>query len=1232
MNDNSGTNMKDDSKPDNEFFQRTIGPLDDGVAPPNRDLIAAASAAAAETFTAGEDSDDSTRVIQTKESRSMFSFIRPLAAMVATAAAISIVVMLSRGATANVTFGDVLDRLSAAKTLKLLVKQAGEESEVFVSGDSVRWQDSENRYRIARGSRLWQIDESENTATDSKNPWTGDQEETIDLLALLGSQTSKSLRAVEATEQVQHAGTLCNVFLFQPDPDSSEASTPDLSVRCYADAKTNELYTIACWKPGVDPKTQPPLAELRLIKRNLDFDEELFMVGKSLSKDGRIGQITETQGLVQIRPQAYSRWTPVSGPTILKPGDWIRTDARGANAATIQLTSGYRLIPGPGSLIEVTDPHSIVLHRGEANFSSGAAADKSLELSAGGESKISIEPKATRHYEVDSDRQLVRRDDQPKWLAGFLGTTNDESIGSLITKIDGRDVPLTIGYHKVKVEIRDQIARTTIEESFVNHTRGRLEGQFHFPLPQDASISGFGMWINGELIEADVVEKQRARQIYETILRERRDPGLLEWAGGNIFKARVFPIEPHSEKRIKITYTQVLPMRANKYKYSYALRSEMLQKTPLRELSLDVQVSSALPLKSVICPTHTVRTDMTENAASVEFSAQEFTPKRDFEIVCEVDHKDSDVVMVPHQRGDDGYFLAQVTPPSPEGSWQRDILPNGDPVKVLLVCDTSGSMDRETRKAQSEFVATILSALGDKDRFNIASCDVDTQWFSGEPVAAAPESIDKVLQWLNDRPSLGWTDLDRMAEVVVKQLADKNAEDQEAEDQEAAQKTHVIYVGDGIATARDANPQAAAARLRRAFSELKNATLHSVSIGSSFESGVLQALASVGGGSVRQIDGEQTAQLTALELLNEMMQPGLTDLKVEFRGIEVAAVYPQTLPNLAAGTQQIIVGRYLPTGENQSGEIVITGKRNGQPVRYASRITMDNADTSNSFIPRLWARKQLDFLLEQGSNSFIQDEVIALSEEFHIMTPYTSLLVLETDEDRERFGVKRRFQMRDGERFFAEGRSKASFELLQKQMKAAGNWRLELRQQVLRELASLGRVRLIDRQGGQTNASSSAISNQQFSTSSYFFSGLTEADAHPMMSTGVIGGAIEQMEEIRMWEGQADLSGPMDQGERNFRFDSFDSESESDESFSAFGDRPSYGFEFESNSKPSSSFELNLGEPLLGFRQSFDRSAKKQRLKQFAREGRVFMGGIAIDALQEQRRFWRLLQQLHELD
>ncbi len=173
--------------------------------------------------------------------------------------------------------------------------------------------------------------------------------------------------------------------------------------------------------------------------------------------------------------------------------------------------------------------------------------------------------------------------------------------------------------------------------------------------------------------------------------------------------------------------------------------------------------------------------------------------------------------------------------------------------------------------------------------------------------------------------------------------------------------------------------------------------------------------------------------------------------------MKVAAVYPEQLPNVAAGTQQILVGRYLPEGEDQQGEVIVTGKRGSETVRYVARIDLKNAEDGNSFIPRLWARSHLDFLLAQGTNPAIQDDVIRLSEEFHIITPYTSLLVLEADADRERFGVKRRFEMRDGERFFAEGRANADFELLQQQMKLAGSWRLNLRRQILRELAELGR-------------------------------------------------------------------------------------------------------------------------------------------------------------------------------
>src|SRR5262249_52457737 len=160
--------------------------------------------------------------------------------------------------------------------------------------------------------------------------------------------------------------------------------------------------------------------------------------------------------------------------------------------------------------VELVKPTEIHLLAGEVEIS--AAAETPVQLHGPDQQKQTI--KGKQLFRVEKEK-LVEVDKEPLWLQGFKGTTANESIGSLIATVDGRDVPLTVGYHHVTVDIRDQIARTVIEESFVNRTPAVLEGVFYFPLPQDASISGFGMWIGDNLVDADIVEKQRAREIYE---------------------------------------------------------------------------------------------------------------------------------------------------------------------------------------------------------------------------------------------------------------------------------------------------------------------------------------------------------------------------------------------------------------------------------------------------------------------------------------------------------------------------------------------------------------------------------------------------------------------------------------------------------------------------------------------------------------------------------------------
>ncbi len=1058
--------MTDDPNTDREEqrLRAVLRGLDADAPAPDRSVLDALREQTLKLFdeAVANDSEDSLKSLtpstHLKKTRNpmMTLAIRGLVAVAGLAAALVVGLNVSNRnhSVAATPFSEVLKNLRGQQTLELRVTKDGKSADVWVRAPgSVRWQDSPEKYKIAVGSRLWKIDSAANTVTTGDSPWFIDPKRQVDLLGLLeiGVSESAPLLAARPVDKSEYDGHDCYVYRVD-----LRATDGPVQVSAYADAATKQFVGIVA-RPAGGAADGPPLAEMRLVAMNAPVDESKFVVAKSLSDDGRIGKVSDAQGIVLVRPALSQRWTPVCREMTLRPGDWLRTDIRGANAVKARLSSDVELTLGPGTLVECISPQLARLHAGEVQVNLPKRDRAEFELLAPRAGSRKFVGAGKTLLLVDRNEKLADVKQQPKWLAGFEGTSNDESLGSLIVNLpDGGNQPLAVGYHKVNVEIRDQIARTTIEESFVNHTDKQLEGVFYFPLPQGASISDFGMWIGNNLVEADVVEKQRAREIYETILREKRDPGLLEWTGGNIFKARVFPIEPQAEKRVKIVYTQVLPLRANQYRYTYGLRSELLRTKPLRELNLTVTVNSTLPLKSVTCPTHSARIAETRHSAQVAFTAQEYIPTRDFEVVCEIDGRQSDVVVIPHRRGDDGYFMVQLTPPAPEGNWRRELVADGKPLEIVLLCDTSASMDSEKRKQQAEFVGTILSSLGEKDRFSLAAADVGTVWASKEPLAPTAENIAKARDFLDHRLSLGWTNLEQAFADVVKH---------------SPAGAQVVYIGDGIVTAGTADPQAFVKRLNRMLTDEKSSEkagekdgdktasclFHAVTVGNSYELTVLNAIATIGGGSVRSIGGDQTPQVVALELLKEISEPGLRDLNVEFRGVKVAAMYPDRLPNLAAGTQQILVGRYLPSGTDQQGEIVVTGHRGDETVRYAAKIDLKDAESGNSFIPRLWARMHLDHLLAQGQSQGVRDQVIALSEEFHIMTPYTSLLVLESDADRERFGVKRRFTMRDGEQFFAEGKSNANYELSQQQMKRASLWRAGLRRQVLANLARLGR-------------------------------------------------------------------------------------------------------------------------------------------------------------------------------
>src|SRR5262249_30973108 len=163
-------------------------------------------------------------------------------------------------------------------------------------------------------------------------------------------------------------------------------------------------------------------------------------------EDGRIGKVADVQGIVSVKPVMAERWTPVRSHLVLKPGDWVRTDARGANATSLKLAKVTGVILGPKTLVELNRPTEISIAGGEMEI---AAPDRTVDLIGPDRQRIAV--KGTRFFRVEKGK-LAAVEKTPAWMLGFKGATANESLGSLVALVDGRNVPLTVGYHKVTVD------------------------------------------------------------------------------------------------------------------------------------------------------------------------------------------------------------------------------------------------------------------------------------------------------------------------------------------------------------------------------------------------------------------------------------------------------------------------------------------------------------------------------------------------------------------------------------------------------------------------------------------------------------------------------------------------------------------------------------------------------------------------------------------------------------
>jgi len=538
---------------------------------------------------------------------------------------------------------------------------------------------------------------------------------------------------------------------------------------------------------------------------------------------------------------------------------------------------------------------------------------------------------------------------------------------------------LAIEYHHVTVRIEAQVAVTHVEQVFRNDGDETFEGSYVFPLPEGAAVSDFSLWIEGQAVQGKVLTAEEARAGYEEIVRNLRDPALLEYLERGAVQASLYPIPPGERRKIELEYTQVLPLENGLVHYRYPLNTEKFSARPLESVSLVVEASSETPVRAVYSPSHPVavtRPDAWSFQASWE--ANDLTPQEDFELYYSLEEDGIGLHLLSARDPLDdeaGYFLLLAAPPleptrqAPEG---RDL---------LLVMDRSGSMAGEKTDQVQHALEKILDRLGPMDRFNLLAFNSQVESFADGPQPVARREAARA--WLEGFTARGTTDI----ESALRQALDQA---------QPERRTTLLFLTDGLPTDGVTETQEILQEVRQAAPE--NLQLFVFGVGYDVDTTLLDSLARDHHGAAQYVPPGEAIDTTVSSLYEKIASPVLLALDVDYGEAHVSDMLPEPLPDLFAGSQLVIVGRYARAG---STTLTLRGEVDGQAVALEFPELTFREDGGPEFLPRLWATRRIGDLLVrirlEGARDEWVDEVVRLSIRYGIVTPYTSYLVTEPD-------------------------------------------------------------------------------------------------------------------------------------------------------------------------------------------------------------------------------------------
>ena len=586
--------------------------------------------------------------------------------------------------------------------------------------------------------------------------------------------------------------------------------------------------------------------------------------------------------------------------------------------------------------------------------------------------------------------------------------------GSLLAvDSSGKTGQCPLKHTSVLAEVSGFISRTTVTQEFANPFDEKIEAVYTFPLPQSAAVDSMTMLIGGRTVKGKIMRREEAQAAYAAAKSRGQAASLLDQERPNIFTQSVANIMPGQQIKVTISYVEILKYEQGSYEWTFpmtvgpryipgkdeqttdnapadapATPSERVPdaarispptaldgERPGHDISIEVMLDAGVPVDSINPITHEIEVERPDDRrARIRLKDRATIPNKDFVLKYDVAGRKVEDALLTHRSGLGAFFTLILQPP------ERVTVEDVTPKELVFVLDTSGSMEGFPLEKAKETMKLALDNLYPQDTFNLITFSGDTKILFSEPVPVTPDNLQKAKKFLASRKSDGGTEMMKAIRAALK------PSDAQGHVRIACFMTDG-QVGNDL-------------EILGEVQKYRNARVFAMGFGSAPNRFLLDKMAEFGRGEVEYVTETEDSSKAARRFHERVRDPLLTDISVEWVGVNVAEVYPGLIPDLFSAKPVILSGRYAGSGR---GLVRLRGKMSGRDFVREIPVEFPESEPRHDVLATLWARRKIDDLmgkdmqgLQSGTISDgLREAITGLGLEYRLMTQFTSFVAIE---------------------------------------------------------------------------------------------------------------------------------------------------------------------------------------------------------------------------------------------